>query len=379
MGKGKHSYKNGLAKVGKYWWICFRRGKKKIERSTGCTDRADAEFVLAEEKRKKGFERLGIKLPESIQAPPLREVVAEWASVNRGVLSDRYIDQTIESLERHWTLISEEPMNEISTERVDKVRAAYLSSKGFKTLKGHRIKVNHTLGGWNRQIRLLSSVFGWAIRDRNYLTVRPWHAKERKIQKVARPVVWPEQVQDYLCAVDAHTRKASIRLGVRMQLGLGLRESEAGSAEWEWLSWRQREYMPGATKNRKTRKIPIPDWLFDLLKAEWNRQGRPSRGLILPDAEGDQKARGFTKNSIREAGDDLDIPGLHPHRMRATFATTHYEAGTPLSEIQQMMGHEKPETTLKYIEMRQVGAAEAQARVAKAMGFAQSSHQKKKA
>lgn len=363
-------YKNGLAKVGRYWWICFKRGKQKVELSTGCTNRADAEFVLAEEKRKKGFQRLGIKLPESIKAPQVGDVVREWATCNRGVLSDRYLDQALESLDRHWAPISKDPMNEVTTEKVDKLRASYISGKGFKTLKGHRIEIPHTLGGWNRQVRLLSAVFGWAIRDRKYISSRPWHARERKVQQTGRPVVWPEQVQSYLAAVDSHSRKAVIRLGIRMQLGLGLRESEAGGARWEWLSWRQEEYLPGDTKNRKTRRIPIPAWLLQLLLVEWNRQGCPTHGLVLPDAKEEQKARGFTKNAIREAGEDIGVPGLHPHRMRATFATTHYEAGTPLSEIQQMMGHEKPATTLRYIEMRQVRAAEAQAKVAAAMGFA---------
>lgn len=362
-------YKNGLAKVGRYWWICFKRGKVKVERSTGCTNRADAEYVLNEEKRKLGLRRLGIALPESVLAPQLETVVREWADAHRGVLSERYLDQALESLDRHWAGIAKDPLNEISTEKIDKLRSTYLSTSGYKTLKGHRITVPHTLGGWNRQVRLLSAVFGWAIRDRKYISSRPWHARERKVQQTGRPVVWPEQVQAYLKAVDAHTRKTVIRLGIRMQLGLGLRESEAGGARWEWLTWRQEEYLPGDTKNRKTRRIPIPGWLLDLLLAEWNRQGRPTGGLILPDAEDEQKARGFTKNAIREAGDDNGIPGLHPHRLRATFATTHYEAGTHLSEIQQMMGHEKPTTTLRYIEMRQVRAAEAQAKVAAAMGF----------
>ena len=62
-------------------------------------------------------------------------------------------------------------------------------------------------------------------------------------------------------------------------------------------------------------------------------------------------------------------PGLHPHRLRASFATTHFEAGTPLSQIQQMMGHEDPETTMRYIVQRPKDQAVAQERVSELMGF----------
>jgi len=46
------------------------------------------------------------------------------------------------------------------------------------------------------------------------------------------------------------------------------------------------------------------------------------------------------------------IDGLHPHSLRATFATAHWEAGTPLSQITAMLGHRDPNTTMIYINQR---------------------------
>ena len=59
----------------------------------------------------------------------------------------------------------------------------------------------------------------------------------------------------------------------------------------------------------------------------------------------------------------------HLHGLRASFATTHFEAGTPLSQIQQMMGHSDPETTMGYIVQRPRDQAAAQERVSELMGF----------
>lgn len=371
MPKKAIKYRNCLGKNGKYWWVCINRGQKKIERSTRCTDRSDAEAVRDEIIRQLGLAKFDLVVPGPLdkKIPTLLATAKEWASMHQGVHSERYLAQMVEAVETHFAPYKDTPIDQFTTEMMEGARKRYLATQGRKTLHGVEVRVGHTIGGANRLIRLLSALYGWAIKKRKYIDRKPWDLTETKVQEVPRPIVWPEQVQSYLKAVDAHTAKLAIRMGIRIQIGLGLRESEAGGARWEWLSWRQSEYVPGETKNRRTRKVPIPAWLLGLFKKEWLRQGKPSRGLILPDMEGDQKARGFTKNATREAGEDLDIQGLHPHRLRATFCTAHFELGTPLSQIMLMMGHKRPSTTLKYIETRAKGAAEAQAKVAAAMGF----------
>ena len=65
----------------------------------------------------------------------------------------------------------------------------------------------------------------------------------------------------------------------------------------------------------------------------------------------------------------MGIQNLHPHVLRASFATGHFEVGTVLSQIQQMMGHASPETTLGYIFQRPVEQAISQERLAEKMGL----------
>jgi len=270
----------------------------------------------------------------------------------------------VEVIETHFAKWNHLSLDEISTEICEEARRRYLATKGSKMLKGKTIEVPHSIGGANRLIRLVSALYGWALK-RKLISARPWHLGERKVQQVPRVVLWPEQVRPFFEAVRKHTRSRVITFSIQFQIGLGLRETETATARWEWISWRTEIFNPGSTKNRKTRQIPIPGWLLDGLKTEWQRQGKPSTGLIFEEAN----HRGFTKNAVRAAGVDLGIEGLHPHRLRATFATAHFESGTPLSQIMLMLGHEKPPTTMRYIETRPKGAAEAQAKVAEAMGL----------
>lgn len=360
----RRQVKNGLCKRGKYWWVCVKRGGKKIERSTRCTDRSDAVIVRDALLRQLGLGERGIEVKGPFDTPSLLSAAKDWAKAHEGVVADRYREQMIEAIDTHFSKWNHLPLDEITTAVCEEARRCYLATMGRKTLKGITFEVPHTIGGANRLIRLISALYGWALK-RKLISQRPWHLGERKVQQVPRVVLWPEQVRPFFESVKSHTRSRAITLAIQLQIGLGLRETESATARWEWVSWRTQSFNPGATKNRKTRQIPIPPWLLHTLGVEWDRQGKPTTGLILEEASN----RGFTKNAVRAAGVDLGIEGLHPHRLRATFATAHFESGTPLAQIMLMLGHEKPPTTMRYIETRPKGAAEAQAKVAEALGL----------
>lgn len=56
---------------------------------------------------------------------------------------------------------------------------------------------------------------------------------------------------------------------------------------------------------------------------------------------------------VRELGRKAGIERIHPHKLRRTFATTALKRGIAIEQIQQMMGHEKVETTLVYAQVDQ--------------------------
>jgi integrase len=162
-----------------------------------------------------------------------------------------------------------------------------------------------------------------------------------------------------------------------MAVGLGLREGEILQSDWGWIDWRTRSFIVGGVsqakdvtiKDRAIRVIPIPAWLLSHLNGLWLAAGKPSSGLVLPQEKGVKHEAQFLKKPVARCGLLVGVPGLTPHCLRATWATGSYETGTPVSQIQQMMGHEDPSTTLKYIVTRPKDQAEAQERLARAMGL----------
>jgi integrase len=100
--------------------------------------------------------------------------------------------------------------------------------------------------------------------------------------------------------------------------------------------------------------------------------GEGRHGLIMPGGADGTHGQSYTKKVISKAGEKLGLVGLHPHALRATFATAHWEAGTTLNQLTAMLGHKDPNTTMGYIRQRPLSAAVAQAKVAAAMNLVSS-------
>lgn len=106
-------------------------------------------------------------------------------------------------------------------------------------------------------------------------------------------------------------------------------------------------------KGGKERRIPLHSSVIEAIGA-W-RKFRPAGSATLFTAYGYRGGR-LTENSfyviLREyalkAGFEAENRRVHPHGLRATFASILYEDGVDPKEIQELMGHARIETTFGY-------------------------------
>lgn len=56
---------------------------------------------------------------------------------------------------------------------------------------------------------------------------------------------------------------------------------------------------------------------------------------------------------LRELGKKLNIARVHPHKFRRTLATKAIDKGMPIEQVQQLLGHQKIDTTLQYAMVNQ--------------------------
>ncbi|WP_114810824.1 tyrosine-type recombinase/integrase [Paraburkholderia kururiensis] len=233
--------------VGRVWHYRFQADGRRWQRSTGETVRRRAEIVAAQAAEDARRAALGLE-----PIPTLRELVRQWIAVHELVVSASHLKGMYEFGRLHLYDLGELKIDVISTSRVEAARAQHL--------RGHSpTTANH----WLRLLRLL---FRWAVRRRLIAEVS-WTVKPIKTQKRPRAILPAAHALEWLAAVDQQGRP-SASCGIRLMLGLGLREAEVRTARWEWIDWERQTYTPGRTKGREAAPVPLPDWLAAYLQSK---------------------------------------------------------------------------------------------------------------
>lgn len=263
--------------------------------------------------------------------------------------------RTVGQVAKRWRLhldphLGDLSLDKITTAQVERCRAIYLENGG-------------TPGGANSLLVALNALFGWAIRHR-IIAAKPYRVKKLRVQRQPRPILPAPLVAQFLAAVD-RGESTHARAAIRMMIGLGLREEEALTARWEWLDIHRSTYTAGKTKGREAVALDMPEWLLTYLKRLRPKSGD---GLMFPAEDGEPHRAGFTRKAVARGSKAIKVQ-LTPHRLRATFATLHSDAGTPTPEVQRMLRHKSIQTTLRYVETGRQGLQEAQRKVAELMGL----------
>jgi integrase len=331
--------------AGKVWHYRFQVAGVRIQRSTRLKAKGRAEKIAA-----RAYDDAVVRANGGEPVPTLRETAAAWLEVHRPIVSGAHVRSVETFVKLHLFGLGDKPIGSIGTADVERARNEYLQTH-------KRSSANH----WLRVLKLLTM---WAV-DRKAIPARPWKVEMLKVQKRPRATLPLDVTRTWFAALDrASARAPAVGIAVRMMFGLGLRESEAAGARWEWIDWERATYTPGVTKGREAEPVPVPSWLLDHLAPM-----RKDQGLIAPRANGTQLPAGFARNAMRAANEASMLKGITPHRLRGTFATLLSEAGVPIQTIQGVLRHKHPMTTMAYLEKNLDTAARAQNRIGERIGF----------
>lgn len=393
--------RDGLVKYaadGTWFYKVKWRGKIRQGDTKCCSRTTAAEWFKKEKEKWANQEHDG---PE-VEIPTLRKLWAEWDRLKGPHVSKSHRTTMRHVVNTHAATYLDKLASEFNNLAVQEIKTAYLTTTG----KGHKSWKNgpgkdesehttrtHTEGGWNNNFKVITALFNWGAKMGMIPAGRPFNTEgvKESVSERAAPIIWPEKVPAFLAKVDKTKKNTKgelvphMAIACRLMLGLGLRENEALNAEWERVDWRRGVFIVAETqqkieihgrmtkkkvKDRAKREIKIPQWLADYLIKWWIFCGEPTSGLLISSKSGKPHGPSSSKAAVRKAGGLLEISNLTPQALRRTFATAHWEAGTALPTIAQMMGHEDPETTRKhYVVQRVHEQDEPQERVAKAMGL----------
>lgn len=345
-------YLKGLKLVSGKYHYRFKHNGQLFRGSTGCSTLSDAQKWLMRYRAKLTLEGVGIR-----EMPTLRQLLVEWAETAGATNNPDQIKSMKAAIQVHCKHLLTLTLDQISTERVQATLQLYLTTRGCGP--GRQ---GHTKGGANALRLRLNTLMGYAVRC-GYLSKKPYDVKKYKTQKSPRPVVRAAKTKDYLDALERLARSEDRKLAVVLMLGLGLRESEALGLRWEFIDLEHGSLTVGrledgafTTKGGEARRIKVLSWVIERLRKRWGADKKPKHGLVLPGPKDEVTGEilphspGYTRPLVKRVGAEIGLPGLTPHRLRASFVTSLVlEAGVPLPQAQRMVGHKHITTTMGYI------------------------------
>lgn len=197
--------------------------------------------------------------------------------------------------------------------------------------------------------RILSSFFSW-LEDEDYILKSP----VRRIHKVKTAKVVKDIYSDETLEImrDNCNTKRDLAM-IDLLASSGMRVGELVSLDREDINFNERECVVFG-KGSKERlvyfdartKIHLQNYLDE-------RCDNNSALFVSLKAPHERLQIGGVETRLRELGKKLNLTKVHPHKFRRTLATSAIDKGMPIEQVQQLLGHQKIDTTMHYAMVKQ--------------------------
>jgi site-specific recombinase XerD len=204
-----------------------------------------------------------------------------------------------------------------------------------------------------RRLAVLGSFYDFVVVMANGRIRNPLEAiRHPRLQPPNPKPLTDEQVTVLMDGVDSARDKAIFGL----LLGSGLRLSELCSLDRDSIDV---EHMPGSGvvgvgrvtgKGNKEREFLIDLPTLKLIHIYLKDRGRDGNPALFLSNRGRRINKRTVQHLLSAWCRRLDLPDLHPHQLRATFATRLNKAGVPTLEISSLLGHASIGTTMAYLK-----------------------------
>ena len=197
--------------------------------------------------------------------------------------------------------------------------------------------------------RILSSFFSW-LEDEDFILKSP----VRRIHKVKTAKVvkdtYTDEALELMRDNCTNTRDLAI---IDLLASSGMRVGEMVMLNREDIDFIERECVVIGKGNKERlvyfdarTKIHLQNYLNERTDAN------PALFVSLK-APHDRLMIGGVETRLRELGKRLSLPKVHPHKFRRTLATSAIDKGMPIEQVQQLLGHQKIDTTMHYAMVKQ--------------------------
>ena len=329
-----------LYRRGKIYWYYFEFQGRKIQESSGFTNKTAALRVEAKRKaelldRRAGFTR--VKL-----APKFEDYVEQflkWSEEQHKPKTHALHEWNIKTLKRFF---NGKYLDEITTEMVEDFKAARKHETRLKAKDG-RLVTGATVNRALTTLKLLC------------------HQAERNGYAVKNPVVGVTMFHEPLDSMRvitfeeqaAYLSEASqpLRDIAEIMLDTGMRPEEVFRMRVENVDFKQKTIFNPFGKTKAARRtIPMTDDVLSLLRNRVKAAVEMGSPLVFTSPHDAKKPVGSVKKGHNAAVERAKIKGhFRLYDLRHTFATRAVASGADLPTLSALLGHATIQMTMRYV------------------------------
>ena len=197
--------------------------------------------------------------------------------------------------------------------------------------------------------RNLSSFFSW-LEEENHILKNPVkRIKKIKIKTTVKETISDEKIE-LIRGACSNSRDLAI---VDMLYSTGIRVAELVNLDISDINFHERECVVFG-KGDKERKVYFDaKTKLSLMKYLEERSDSSNALFVTRNKPYKRLQISGVEISIRKIGRTLGDERIYPHKFRRTMATRAIDKGMPIEQVQQLLGHQQIDTTMKYAMVNQ--------------------------
>lgn len=173
------------------------------------------------------------------------------------------------------------------------------------------------------------------------------------IKYCKRPMRLPEVLtREEVLRILESIKNHKHRLIISLLYGAGLRVSELLNLKVKEINFENKYGFVRRGKGNKDRIFILPEKIYFQLKELINSENLSDEDFLFLTNRREQYSPRTIAEIIKTACKINEIKRkIHPHTMRHSFATHLIQNGNSVSEVQSLLGHKSPETTMVYVHL----------------------------
>ncbi len=314
-----------------FWWVDIRHDGRRIRRSTGTSDKTQAEEY--HDRVKAGLWREK-KLGESSRT--WNDAVARWLSEHAHKKSIATDKDRLRWLTGH---LAGRPLREITRDTIEDLIAARLAEPTFSGKKKGQVR-QVSNGTVNRCFAALSAILNAAVLY-GWLDTVP---KIRKLPEPQKRVRYLTREQLVILVAELPMHLAEM---VCFAVSVGARAGNVLGLEWSQVNLENRMAWihPDQAKAGKAIPIPLNDEAMAILS---DRIGMHPRFVFVWKG---QPITAASSPAWYRARKRAGLGDFRWHDLRHTWASWHAMSGTPLNVLQELGGWASPQMVQRYAHL----------------------------